>query len=219
LLPLAQDVAPLVEPAFEPLPELADAPRVLMPAALASIGQHRILGRDVVLSLGDAGPCYRAALELARAASAHGRVVLIELDGDAEAQRFGLGDVLEGAARFTEALHADTISPLHRMPAGRRAATRYHRFPLVLDALSATYDRVIIALGELPEVPELLATLDNADRIIVATDANPVVGAEAEAIAALGAVVDLGRGELHVVAAPSEPGSVGNRVGDWRHAG
>jgi hypothetical protein len=192
------------EPGLDTPTELAIDARRYEPGALTPLA-GRLAGRDVVLSLGDAAPCHRAGLALARAAASHGRVVLIEVDGGEDNGQLGLGDVLEGAARFTEVLHADALSPLHRMPPGRRTATRYHRFPLVLDALSATYDRVIIALGELPDVAELLATLDDADRVIVATDATPVVGAEAEAIAALEAVVNLGKGEFHLVSAPPKP--------------
>lgn len=204
--------------------EPGGAAHIYEPTSLAPL-VGRLTGRDVILSLGDGAPCHRAALALARAAASHGRVVLIEVDGAEETGQLGLGDVLEGAARFTEVLHADSASPLHRMPPGRRAAARYHRFSLVVDALGATYDRVIIALGELPDAPELIATLDDADRVIVATDATPVTGAEAEAIAALEAVISLGKGELHVVGAP--PASpvaaprdrADTRTGPWRSAG
>jgi hypothetical protein len=213
--PALQDVEASLEPVA----------MTYQPAPVSSLSNHRYTGRDVILSLGDSAPCYRAALALARPASAHGRVVLVEVDGPSDAEptaRLGLGDVLEGAARFTEALHADPDSSLHRMPPGRRIPTRFQRFPLVLDALSATYDRVIIALGELPEAPELIATLDQADRLIVATDANPVTGAEAEAIAALEAVVGLTGASLHVLAAPPAPiiqAHPATKATGWRHVG
>ncbi len=230
----AWDLAPAVEPVAAPIGDpalqddeenLAPVATTYQPAPISSLSNHRYTGRDVILSLGDAAPCHRAALALARPASAHGRVVLVEVDGPVDAEpmaRLGLGDVLEGAARFTEALHADPDSSLHRMPPGRRVATRFQRFPLVLDALSATYDRVIIALGELPEAAELIATLDQADRLIVATDAAPVVGAEAEAIAALEAVVGLTGASLHVLAAPPAPVAEARpapKATGWRNVG
>ena len=111
-----------------------------------------------------------ASLILARALAREGRAILVQTDGrdadlhcaleiaaggeEREADEYaqpGLAQLLRGEASFAEAIYRDGASRLHLVQAGGdgdwRSFENAGDLGLILDALQATYDFVLLATG------------------------------------------------------------------------
>ena len=107
---------------------------------------------------GDEGSA--TAVMLARTVAGEGaRILLIDLTGSgcptdlmAESARLpGLTDLLCGEITIADAIHGDRLSDAQIIPRGnangRRAMRAVERLPMILDALTDTYDLVIVECG------------------------------------------------------------------------
>jgi Mrp family chromosome partitioning ATPase len=112
-------------------------------------------------------------MALARALAAKGRTVLVDLALNSpnltaiacDANAPGLGDLVHGAASFGQIITRDRYSPVHLVTAGRGQIDRdailgSPRLAIVMEALSRSYDHVVLDGGALAAVgPEQLAKL------------------------------------------------------------
>jgi uncharacterized protein involved in exopolysaccharide biosynthesis len=113
------------------------------------------------------GPRYGAELliDLARTLSAKGRAILVDLNrtperltplysseegGGKAGARHGLAELLAGDATFAEVIQKDGGSRLHYISTGLQDAD-FHDFDLILDALSETYDFVVLMTPDFPQ--------------------------------------------------------------------
>ena len=108
-------------------------------------------------------------IDLGRALSERGRGVIVDLNRlpdslatlagkSAVADLRGLAELLAGTASFAEVIHRDSSSRLHFIPTGGHEAD-FRDFDLVLDALSETYDFIILLAPSFPrsEIAKVMA--------------------------------------------------------------
>jgi Mrp family chromosome partitioning ATPase len=103
-----------------------------------------------------------ASLKLARALAREGRAVLVQVEDsdlslrDAldhaasatpEEGQPGLAQLLQGEASFAEAIYRDGATRLHIVQSGGAVAVESDDLHMILDALQATYDYVLVACG------------------------------------------------------------------------
>jgi Mrp family chromosome partitioning ATPase len=115
----------------------------------------------VIASAGDSAPAC-ASLTLARSLSRQGRAILLQTDdedlflrealevaagGACDATHPGLSHLLSGEASFADAIFRDDASRLHIVHSGGPVDAHSNDLSLILDALHATYDFVLIAAG------------------------------------------------------------------------
>jgi succinoglycan biosynthesis transport protein ExoP len=172
----AGPAAPPVE-AIEPV-EAAPAPP---PAAERETASSDITIADIALAVQESGDMGKriavlgasanvgtssTAVALARALARSARVVLIDLSLDRpnlaaitmDPTAPGIADLVGGSATFAQIITRDPSSRAQVVPAGRvglDAASIYRsdRLAVAVDALSRTYDHVIIDAGAAPGVP------------------------------------------------------------------
>jgi succinoglycan biosynthesis transport protein ExoP len=172
----AGPAAPPVE-AIEPV-EAAPAPP---PAAEREPASGDITIADIALAVQESGDMGKriavlgasanvgtssTAVALARALARSARVVLIDLSLDRpnlaaitmDPTAPGIADLVSGSATFAQIITRDRFSRVQVVPAGRvglDAASIYRsdRLATAVDALSRTYDHVIIDAGAAPGVP------------------------------------------------------------------
>ena len=131
-------------------------------------------------------------IALARALAERGRAVMVDLDrspvklapltrsgtdgGSEIANLTGLSELLGGDASFAEVIHRDHASRLHFIPTGRLEAD-FRDFDLILDALTATYDFIVMLAPAYPqsEIAKIMAPY--ADFIVLAAPAGDDVAA------------------------------------------
>jgi polysaccharide biosynthesis transport protein len=118
----------------------------------------------------------RPSLRVARALAREGRAMLVQVD-DEDAflraaleqaigprnpgeRRPGLAQLLDGEASFAEAIFRDAASRLHIVQSGGAVETEDGALDLILDALQATYDFVLIAGGGRMAATSLAADAD-----------------------------------------------------------
>jgi len=83
----------------------------------------------------------------------------------------GLTDLLAGEASFAEVIRRDEISRLHFIPAGRFGSFDMDAFELVLEALSETYDFILLMAPPFERDETVLFLAAHADFAIVSADA------------------------------------------------
>src|SRR4051794_1558350 len=106
------------------------------------------------------------AIAVARALAQHARVVMVDLALERpelasitlDPRTPGIADLVRGTASFGQIITRDRISRVQVVPAGRvgsDAATIFlsERLNIAIDALSRTYDHVVIDAGAAPYVP------------------------------------------------------------------
>lgn len=126
-----------------------------------------------------------ALVSLARALSGRGRTVVVDLNrtpvklamlagdgshGQAKIMSMhGLADLLAGDSSFAEVIHRDSQSRLHFIPTGLQEAD-FRDFDLILDALSETYDFILLLTPEYPnsEIARVMAPY--ADFVVLTAD-------------------------------------------------
>jgi succinoglycan biosynthesis transport protein ExoP len=143
------------------LPPERDA-RVGTETLAARIVDAHVPGRGLQVvgaSLDSAPGAADELVALARALAERGRSIIVDLNaspsdlaplaGPREEGVYaikglaGLAELLAGSASFAEVIHRDHASRLHFMPAGMREAD-FRDFDLILDALSETYDFIVL---------------------------------------------------------------------------
>ncbi|MPZ40344.1 MAG: lipopolysaccharide biosynthesis protein [Rhizobiales bacterium] len=123
-----------------------------------------------------------AAISLARALAKQGRAILIDLALESpnlsviasDANTPGLSDLVQGSASFGQIITRDRYSRVHLITAGKadvgsQAILNSQRLSITLEALSRSYDYVVLDAGALPEIaPENFARL--APRAVLVAD-------------------------------------------------
>jgi Mrp family chromosome partitioning ATPase len=107
---------------------------------------------------GDSGSAATVSLTRMLADAGH-RVILIDMTGSGyptelmaeDPAALGVTDLLCGEAAFGDTIHGDRLSDAHLIPQGqsdvRRAMRGVDRLSLLLDALAAAYDLVVVECG------------------------------------------------------------------------
>ena len=148
-------VAPPTPPAFGVGKAGAD---VRVAEALAhSIRSTRQVGRATRIAATGGGPSIHATMiALGRQLAREGRTILVDLEGSVESRaavrgmlasvetEAGFGDLLAGTASFAEAIHRDGASRLHIIRAAASPLMAADEASLALDALSETYDYLLV---------------------------------------------------------------------------
>jgi capsular polysaccharide biosynthesis protein/Mrp family chromosome partitioning ATPase len=132
-------------------------------AVLAEMnGRHKQHGavRVVIAGVNRQVEVLPAALQFARSLARQDRVILVDCGADPKGlddllmQRgeaaddvvLGLTDLLVGDTTFAEVIHRDPMSRLHIVPIGSRSLEHGSKgFDMVVDALTETYDHVLLA--------------------------------------------------------------------------
>jgi polysaccharide biosynthesis transport protein len=134
----------------------------------------------VATRLGASEEATDALIGFARTLAREGRPVIIDLDSkrgqiaklvgpqDAEEMMKGLTDLLDGDASFADVIHRDTISRLHFVPFGSKEDFDPDDLDMILDALSRTYDFVLLAAPPFPGNPMTKALAPFADFVVLA---------------------------------------------------
>jgi capsular polysaccharide biosynthesis protein len=156
--PQAPAVALVGEQLDSPLPARVNASRRLIERIAGTAGRG---GAHVLIaSAGESAPAC-ASLTLARSLSREGRAILLQTDdqdlflsealevaaGACDATHPGLSHLLSGEASFADAIFRDDATRLHIVQAGGPVDAHSSDLSLILDALHATYDFVLIAAG------------------------------------------------------------------------
>ena len=127
----------------------------------------------LIASAGESAPAC-ASLTLARSLSREGRAILLQTDdedlflsealeiaaGACDATHPGLSHLLSGEASFADAIFRDDATRLHIVQAGGPVDAHSSDLSLILDALQATYDFVLIAAGANAAARSLAAESD-----------------------------------------------------------
>jgi Mrp family chromosome partitioning ATPase len=147
-------------------------------ARIVAAGATAYARRILVTHMEDHVDCASSALQLARALGLHGRAILVGVGAGDRAQALndprpapGLSDLLDGTASFSEVIHRDAGSRLHILPSGKGLAPAGADLDLVLDALSQTYDFVVLSATLDPGQPAralALALAPEADYVMLA---------------------------------------------------
>lgn len=159
--PSAPPVAAAPQPAPPPPLQSADPLAGLADdlAALKAQGQALVVGCH---AYGHDVASAQTALPLARMLSQGGATVYVDLAGARQATEQAVGhfmaagitDILAGAASFGECIHRDRASRLHVIPAGDSGfdpteSLAGESFAAIVEALSLTYDFVVLDAGPL----------------------------------------------------------------------
>ena len=109
------------------------------------------------------------AFSLARALARDRRVILVELEAAGAGETPpGLCELIAGDASFAEVIDRDRGSRLHRITAGRRSVDPSDDLDLALEALSQTYDYVVLATPPVDAAPAARALAAEADFVVLA---------------------------------------------------
>jgi uncharacterized protein involved in exopolysaccharide biosynthesis len=135
--------------------------------------------RFAVVALTDADLSHEFAFRLVRDLATHDeeRALLVEVFPESEdpGAAPGFSDLVFGKASFSSVIYRDAGSRAHIIEAGRPALSDDvvdERFPLVLDAIDATYDRIVMDLGRFTETAAAAYMLGFADEVVVTVPAD-----------------------------------------------
>jgi hypothetical protein len=133
-------------------------------------------GAQVLVASADESAPACAGLKLARAMARQGRAILVQIEdadvflrdaleqasGESEFDepQPGLAQLLNGETSFAEAIYRDDASRLHIVQSGGPVETQDGDLEMILDALQATYDYVLIACGAAAASGPLAAQAD-----------------------------------------------------------
>jgi polysaccharide biosynthesis transport protein len=111
--------------------------------------------RIIATSLADDSMAATRLIGFARELAREGRPIVVDIEphstkfaaliGDRPRGSLGLTDLVDGKASFAEVIHRDQASRLHFVSFGMARAFEPEEFDLVLDALSQTYDYLLVA--------------------------------------------------------------------------
>ncbi len=132
-------------------------------------------GVKVLIASAEESTPSRASLKLARAMSRQGRAILVQIDdsdvylrdaleqaagANATDVQPGLAQLLDGEASFAEAIYRDASTRLHIVQSGGPVEPESDDLQIILDALQATYDFVLVAGGSDAAATHLPAEAD-----------------------------------------------------------
>ncbi len=141
-------------------------------------------GRSIIVDL-SATPAKLAPL----GAAENGRATVAMLDG--------LSELLAGESSFAEVIHRDHATRLHFIPTGRKEAD-FRDFDLILDALTETYDFIVLLTPAFPQSEIARVMAPYADFVVLSS----ADAADAAALEALkGELTAAGAREVLVVGA------------------
>ena len=203
--------APALQPDSQPEPPPATVTVADVVAKIRGSRNHR---PTVVLSLNESVSEADTALAIARAFAQDRRTVLIELGVGAsrllsaatEPAAPGIADLVRDEVSFGDIIGRDRYSTLHLITAGTSANEAAgsiigsERVAVALEALSHTYDHVIIAAGSLGALPKGSFATQNADAVLVTQPDLPAPESAADDLLATNFV-------SVIVCAAVEPGS------------
>jgi succinoglycan biosynthesis transport protein ExoP len=152
-----------------------------------------------------------AAIALARMLASDGRAIIVDFDQEgpgldrfvADAEPAGLAELVAGQGSFTDAIHRDRGSRLHMLPAGRRSAGEpadAERLNLIVDALVATYDYIVLDGAPLADSDASLDLSAWTDVTVLVTDRDRH---DLDTRVAVDTLVDAGAVDVQIVAPAS----------------
>lgn len=132
--------------------------------------------RTVIVSAAEPDLSHQLAFDMARQSADAGEMsLLMEVfpDSDDPAAAAGFSDLVAADASFSSVIYRDAGSRAHIIEAGRLPLAKTdvdpRRFALVLDAIDATYERIVIDLGRYRASAAASEVLAYADEVIVAS--------------------------------------------------
>lgn len=138
--------------------------------------QTTALRRTVIVSAAEPDLSHQLAFDMARQSADAGEMsLLMEVfpDSDDPAAAAGFSDLVAADASFSSVIYRDAGSRAHIIEAGRLPLAKTdvdpRRFALVLDAIDATYERIVIDLGRYRASAAASEVLAYADEVIVAS--------------------------------------------------
>ena len=170
---------PGADQAFQPAAEggnsASSAPANPIRVALAGVAatlahRPRRAGgtRVLVTSAGPGADAAAMAVTIGREIALSQRVVLVETSmGAGQEGPQGLSDIIAGVADFETAIHKDSKSSLHLLPAGQRGGGHMAGLDPVVDALALAYDQVILLVEPVGAGAYALALAPDADTALV----------------------------------------------------
>ena len=208
--------SPVAPPSFDAPEPVARVGRDVAGEVTAKVMAAQVFGRATrILFAGvDIAEAGALALPVARALARDARVVAIDLDrerptldrvrlgGDDSGEGPGLSNLLSGAATFAQVLHRDRATRLHIVQPGNRPIHDLLAFDSTVEALSATYDFVVLIAPSTArdDLAESIAGM--ADLAVVVA---PGRGADKAARAAYEGMLSSGAGDVIVVDQPRAP--------------
>ncbi len=198
IAPAAIPAEPPVSPPVDRSAEIAGLAARIVAAHVPGRGLH-VVGASLGVATGAAND----VLALGRALAERGRSIIVDLDagptnlapladGEGQGARAvaalaGLSELLSGEASFAEVIHRDHASRLHFIPTGGSDAD-FRDFDLILDALSETYDFIILLAPAFPRSDIAKVMAPYADLVVLTgsnrSDAARLATLEAELIEA-----------------------------------
>jgi polysaccharide biosynthesis transport protein len=154
-----------------------------------------------------------ALIGFARTLAREGRPVIVDLDSrdsqiaklagpqEADEKMKGLTDLLDGDASFADVIHRDAGSRLHFVPFGSKEEFNPDDLDMILDALSRTYDFVVLAAPPFRGNPMTKALAPFADFVVLAA---PEGGDAADTRAARAELSAAGAAEVLLVGGAKE---------------
>jgi tyrosine-protein kinase Etk/Wzc len=134
--------------------------------------------RIVATTLAEDEVAIARLIDFSRELTRQGHPIVVELDphsvrlaalvGDRPHNGLGLTDLVDGKASFGEVIHRDHASRLHFVSFGMARSFEPEEFDLVLDALSQTYDFLVIAAPSLASSDLAKALAAHADFVTIA---------------------------------------------------
>jgi tyrosine-protein kinase Etk/Wzc len=197
--------APATTSAVDPVPQVQTLPAAAPPAAavpaltidtlVSVLGSAGESGRRIaVVGMRRNVGTTRTAIALARALATQGRTVLVDLALESpnlaaiasDVGMPGLSELVQGSASFGQIITRDRYSPVHLITLGRGqvggdAVLASPRFSVAIEALSRSYDHVVLDVGALPGLaPERLAKLVSHTVLVVDDISGPATAAVRE---------------------------------------
>ncbi|ACB94456.1 LPS biosynthesis protein [Beijerinckia indica] len=156
--------------------EMADAAEIAV--RIRKSRRDDLATHIVVTGVNLAGKSARPMIGLGRQLAQEGRTILVDLDGawqgenpasDKVEEKPGLAEVLDGQASFAEAIRRDPASRLHILLAEPDRSFDLRAFDVVFEALSQTYDFVLVTAPPLDQSPLASRLTAKANLVILAT--------------------------------------------------
>ena len=161
-----------------------------LPAITEQIVASHVPGRGLHIvgtSIGEDAMSTGRLIALGRMLAEKGRSLIVDLgtmpvklaalsgseNGAANVETLtGLSELLAGDASFAEVIHRDRESRLHFIPTGTRDAD-FRDFDLILDALSETYDFIVLLTPAFPQSEIAKVMAPYADFVVLTAAVEP----------------------------------------------
>lgn len=166
-------------------------------------------GRRIMVCPAGPGIDHAAMFEpVARQLSARKQVILIDFSGRLESQSGGLAGLLEGISSFSDVIERDTESRLHLIARGWSEAPIDDALDGIIDALSQTYDFVVMMAPSGDDTATVMQLAPAADVAIIAASATR--GDDVESLR--GRLDQNGAGEIIVMQPEKNPEPVAEKA-------